>query len=58
MLQENPPRHLINKAPLHQYLVGEPVELIAIDITGPHTLTEKCNKYIIVIDKNYKTSDI
>lgn len=43
------PSKASNKAPLHQYLVGEPMERIAIDILGPLPLTEKGNKYIIVI---------
>lgn len=43
------PSKASNKAPLHQYLVGEPMERIAIDILGPLPLTEKSNTYIIVI---------
>lgn len=38
-----------NRAPLGQYHVGEPMERVAIDILGPLPLTEKGNKYILVI---------
>lgn len=43
------PSKASDKAPLHQYLEGEPMERIAIDILGPIPLTEKGNKYDIVI---------
>jgi hypothetical protein len=38
-----------NKAPLGQYLVGEPMERVALDILGPLPLSESGNKYILVI---------
>lgn len=36
-------------APLGQYLVGEPMERIALDILGPLPLTEQNNKYVLVV---------
>ena len=38
-----------NKAPLGQYLVGEPMERVAVDILGPLPLTERGNRYILVL---------
>ena len=38
-----------HKAPLQQYLVGEPLERIAIDILGPLPRTCQGNKFILVI---------
>lgn len=38
-----------NKAPLISTLVGEPFERIAIDLTGPFTVTSKGNRYIFGI---------
>ncbi|VDI48844.1 Hypothetical predicted protein [Mytilus galloprovincialis] len=35
-----------NKAPLGQYLVGEPMERVAIDILGPLPLTKRQNRYV------------
>ncbi|CAC5383301.1 unnamed protein product [Mytilus coruscus] len=37
------------KAPLGQYLVGEPMERIAIDILGPLLLTKLQNRYVLVL---------
>lgn len=37
------------RAPLGQYLVGEPMERIAIDILGPLPKTELGNKFILVM---------
>ena len=36
-------------APLRQYLVGEPMERIEIDVMGPLPLSLKGNKYILVV---------
>ena len=36
-------------APLQQYVVGEPMERIALDIMGPLPITEEGNRYILVI---------
>jgi hypothetical protein len=38
-----------NRAPLNQYLSGEPMERVAIDILGPLPVTTNGNKYILVI---------
>ncbi|CAC5369855.1 unnamed protein product [Mytilus coruscus] len=38
-----------NKAPLGQYLVGEPMERVAIDILGPLPLTKRQNRYVLVL---------
>ena len=38
-----------NKAPLGQYLVGESMERIMMDILGPLPLSNQGNKYILVI---------
>ncbi|MCG7877680.1 MAG: RNase H-like domain-containing protein, partial [Candidatus Thiodiazotropha endolucinida] len=38
-----------NKAPLGQYLVGEPMERVALDILGPLPLSKSGNRYILVI---------
>ena len=38
-----------NKAPLGQYLVGEPMERVVVDILGPLPLTERENRYILVL---------
>ena len=37
------------KAPLGDYRVGFPLDRIAIDIMGPLTLTDKGNKFIVVV---------
>ena len=37
------------RAPLKQYQVGAPLERMAIDILGPMPVTEKGNKYILVV---------
>lgn len=37
------------RAPLGQYLVGEPMERVAIDILGPLPITENGNRYILVL---------
>ena len=37
------------RAPLQQYLVGEPMERIAIDISGKWPLSNKKNQYILVV---------
>lgn len=41
------PSRAANQAPLRQYLVGEPMERVSVDILGP--LTENGNRYILVI---------
>jgi len=38
-----------NRAPLGQYLVGEPMEREAVDILGPLSITERGNRYILVL---------
>jgi len=38
-----------NKAPLGQYLVGEPMERVMMDILGPLPVTSRGNRYILVI---------
>ena len=38
-----------NKAPLGQYLVGEPMERVALDVLGPLPVSNKGNKYILVM---------
>ena len=45
--RKNPPRAA--KGKLGQYLVGAPMERVAIDILGPLPRTEKGNKYIVII---------
>ena len=37
------------KAPMRKYIVGSPMERIALDVLGPLPLTESGNKYIVVI---------
>ena len=37
------------RAPMKFYVVGAPMERIAMDILGPFAVTEKGNKYILVI---------
>ena len=37
-----------NRAPLGQYLVGEPMERVALDITGPLPLSKIGNRFILV----------
>ena len=43
------PKRQKNKAPLGSYLVGEPMQRIAIDILGPLPLTKSGNRFILVI---------
>ena len=38
-----------HKAPLCQYLVGEPIERVALDILGLLPVSTKGNKYILVM---------
>jgi hypothetical protein len=38
-----------NRAPLGQYLAGEPMERVAVDILGPLPVTEHGNRYILVL---------
>lgn len=38
-----------NRAPLGQYLVGEPMERISVDILGPLPLSKAGNRYILVM---------
>ena len=38
-----------NRAPLGQYLVGEPMERVSIDILGPLPLSKAGNRYILVM---------
>jgi transposase InsO family protein len=46
--QKKPPPKK-NRAPLKQYLVGEPLERIGLDILGPFPKTYSGNKYILVL---------
>jgi hypothetical protein len=41
--------NISNRAPLGQYLVGEPMERVQIDILGPLPLTTNGNKYILTM---------
>ena len=45
--RKNPPRAAREK--LGQYVVGEPLERVAIDFLGPLSRTEKGNKYVVII---------
>jgi hypothetical protein len=38
-----------NRAPLGQYLAGDPMERVAVDILGPLPVTERGNRYILVL---------
>lgn len=38
-----------NRAPLGQYLVGEPMERVSIDILGPLPISKAGNRYILVM---------
>ena len=38
-----------NRAPLGQFLVGEPMERVSIDIFGPLSLSKAGNRYILVV---------
>lgn len=38
-----------NKAPLGQYMVGEPMERIMMDILGPISISNRGNRYVLVI---------
>ena len=38
-----------SRAPLQQYLVGEPLERIAVDILGPLPITKRGNRFVLVI---------
>lgn len=41
-------RNKLPKAPLQKYVVGAPLERLAIDIMGPLPLTKKKNSYLMV----------
>ena len=43
------PPKLSRRAPLGQYLVGQPMERIAIDILGPLPVTNRGNRYALVV---------
>ena len=43
------PPKLSRRAPLGQYLVGQPMERIAIDILGPLPVTNRGNRYVLVV---------
>ena len=43
------PKSQKDRAPLGSYLVGEPMERIAVDILGPLPLTKSKNRFILVI---------
>jgi hypothetical protein len=43
------PPHKLPNAPLQKYLVGAPMERIAIDIMGPLPITTKRNSYLLVV---------
>ena len=38
-----------SRAPLQQYLVGEPLEQITVDILGPLPITKRGNRFVLVI---------
>ena len=38
-----------NRAPLGQYLAGDPMERVAVDILGALPVTERGNRYILVL---------
>lgn len=38
-----------SRAPLHQYQVGEPLERVALDLTGPFPKSERGNSYLLII---------
>ena len=37
------------RSPLHQYIVGAPMERLAMDILGPLPLTPRGNRYVLVV---------
>ena len=37
------------KAPLQKYIVGAPLERVAVDVLGPLPITEDENRYILII---------
>jgi transposase InsO family protein len=37
------------RGPLQRYMVGEPMERVALDVSGPWPLSESGNKYILVV---------
>jgi hypothetical protein len=39
----------MNKAPMGQFIVGEPMERVAMDILGPLPMSKNGNKYVLVI---------
>ena len=43
------PNQRVRRAPMKNYQVGVPLERVAIDILGPLPVTERGNKYIVVI---------
>ena len=45
--RKSPPRR--NRAPMQQVLAGGPFQRVAMDILGPLPLTERGNKYILVL---------
>ena len=45
--KKGPPQK--TRASLQQYVVGSPMERIALNVLGPLTLTEQGNKYILVV---------
>ena len=46
--QKKPPAKK-NKAPLGQYLIGAPLERVALDIVGPFPRSDSGNKYVLVL---------
>lgn len=38
-----------NRAPLQQYLLGEPIERVSMDVLGPLPVTTKEKRYILVV---------
>ncbi|CAC5373349.1 unnamed protein product [Mytilus coruscus] len=46
-----------NPTPMGTYIVGEPMEKIAIDILGPLPLTDKHNKYLLVVH-DFSTKEV
>ena len=45
--RKNPPKK--RKAPLQKYQLGEPMERVALDITGPWPVSQSGNRYTLVV---------
>ena len=38
------------RGPMKQFTVGAPLERIAVDVLGPLPISEKGNKYFLIVD--------